>query len=463
MNTNIDKSVAALTVRLRDVQSGNTTGTGVLYYSPELKNRVYILTAAHVLYEDVDKFRHQYTEVIVDLYNSTTNDYGSIQCIINSSLVSTNADNDIAVLILEKEQVEAITGKLHIAECYRERHSITSFIVKGFPEATRGQELVTIHPVWKQTMTSVEKFQLEMSEDYQGWSMNGFSGSGTFLQVNGKAFLYGIFTRYREEGRGKIIYCQYLYSYNELLYRNFLPEISFSYIGEHGMDRSFFEDQVSFAIKNLGPRFNKELNFRLPIAQLFHDLSKDGMFKRGLINILDNWLIGRNFSYHKTNTALLQEIEATYVKARVWLVEYVSSLEWQADQPIELEEFISEVKAINTLLRSKLSELFDLQWKERDKQTAEVKENSSYRPPYENEISRVREIERNNYALLTGLDNRNISLSNHPCLIIQGEAGCGKSHLLGDIASQRIKEGQPTVLLLGQLFKSKENLLETIA
>lgn len=457
MYSAVDKSVAALTVRLRDVQSGTTTGTGALFYSTELKDRVYVLTAAHVLYEDGDEFTLPYTEVYIDLYNLDNNDYGTVRCLINSVLVSTDADNDIAVLVLGKEQVEAITGGVPITECLRERHSVTSFIVKGFPAATRGQEIVTIHPTWKQSMTGVEKFQMEMSEDYQEWSMNGFSGSGTFLQVRGKAYLFGIFTRYREEGRGKIIYCQYLYSYNELLYRNFLPEITFSYLGEHGMVRSFFEDQVTFAIKNLGPRFNEELNFRLPIAQLFNDLSKDGVFKRGLISILDRWLIARNFSYHKTDSSLLQEVETAYAASRAWLVEYVSRIGWQADQPIELEEFIRGIDAINTKLRAKISELYDLQRKERDKQTETVKKDPSYRPPYENEISRVREIERNNHALLDDLKTRNVSLSNHACLIIQGEAGCGKSHLLGDIANQRLKEGQPTVLLLGQLFKSTES------
>lgn len=457
MNTKIDKYVAKLTVRLRDVQSKNTMGTGVLYYSHDLKNRVYILSAAHVVYEDADGFTVPLSEIYVDLYNPLNNDYEPILCTVNHSLVSPDINNDIVVLILDKERVERITGPLQSVECLQERHSITNYIVKGFPEATRGQELVTIHPTWKQSMTGVDKFQMEMREDYQGWSMNGFSGSGTFLQVKEKAYLFGIFTRYREEGRGKIIYCQYLQSYNELLYRNFSPEISFAYLGEHGLIQSFFENQVTFAVKNLGPRFNEKLNFRLPIAQLFNDLAKDGVFKRGVLNILDRWLVAKNFSYHKNDTKILIDVETAYSNARTELIEYISHIGWQANQPIKLEGFIEQIHSINIGLRGKLSDLFDLQRKERDQQSPEIRETPSYRPPYAEEINRVREIERNNHALLEELEARNINLCNHPCLLIQGEAGCGKSHLLGDIATERIKDGRPTLLLLGQLFKSSEN------
>ncbi len=457
INTAIDKFVAEHTVRFKDTSLGKPVGTGVFYYSEELRNRVYIFTAAHVLFEDGDEFTIPYSDILIDIYNPKTNLYETLQTPINPLLVSAEKDNDIAIIVLEKEKVELITGKLLDVECLQERHSITNYIVKGFPEATNGQEIVTIHPIWKQGMTGVEKFQLEMKEDYEGWTMNGFSGSGTFLQVKDKVYLFGIFTRYREEGRGKIIYNQYLHSYNHLLSKNFLPEISYAYLGEHGLTRSYFESQVAFAVKNLGPRFNEKLNFRLPVAQLFHDLAKDNTFKQELIKILDRWLISRNFSYHKSDSPLLEEIEADCSKARRNLIEYMPNIGWQPNQKIELDHFVKQLRDIDLKIRPKQSELFDLQWKERDKESPEVKQNPSYRPPFENEISRVREIERNNDIILEDLATRNILLANQGCLLIQGEAGCGKSHLLGDIATQRMKEGRPTVLLLGQLFKSTEN------
>lgn len=52
--------------------------------------------------------------------------------------------------------------------------------------------------------------------------------------------------------------------------------------------------------------------------------------------------------------------------------------------------------------------------------------------------------------------------SNNPFLIIKGDAGNGKSHLLGDIAQTRIKKELPTLLLLGQQFVDSKTVWENI-
>ena len=41
-------------------------------------------------------------------------------------------------------------------------------------------------------------------------------------------------------------------------------------------------------------------------------------------------------------------------------------------------------------------------------------------------------------------------------LLLTGDAGTGKTHLLCDIAKKRIEESRPTVLLMGQRFVSDE-------
>ena len=48
------------------------------------------------------------------------------------------------------------------------------------------------------------------------------------------------------------------------------------------------------------------------------------------------------------------------------------------------------------------------------------------------------------------------SLASGQVLLITGEAGTGKTHLLCDIAKNRIQEGKPTILLMGQRFTSTE-------
>ena len=48
-------------------------------------------------------------------------------------------------------------------------------------------------------------------------------------------------------------------------------------------------------------------------------------------------------------------------------------------------------------------------------------------------------------------------LINDPILILAGEAGVGKSHLIADVVTQREKEKQFSLLFLGQKFVTDEN------
>src|SRR5690606_20428269 len=55
------------------------------------------------------------------------------------------------------------------------------------------------------------------------------------------------------------------------------------------------------------------------------------------------------------------------------------------------------------------------------------------------------------------LTSRTCLLTNNPVMILKGEAGYGKSHLLGDFCRKRQDEGFDTILLLGQHFTGVDN------
>ena len=71
---------------------------------------------------------------------------------------------------------------------------------------------------------------------------------------------------------------------------------------------------------------------------------------------------------------------------------------------------------------------------------------------FEEDEYRLSEISRDLYSFLEDYDDLKISLANAPYLIIKGEAGCGKSHMMGDVAKNRIETGLPTLLFLGTDF-----------
>ncbi|GAB2793344.1 hypothetical protein GCM10027275_42830 [Rhabdobacter roseus] len=374
----------------------------------------------------------------------------------------------MAVIKLEKVQVEAITGFLPEVQAIKERHSITTFALKGFPSATKGQELVLTKPEFMQEMAGQSTFQLRLTDDFTTDTsaeskVDGFSGSGVFLESYNKLYLFGLFTRFREAQ--KIIYCQYIEAINELLTAAFLPNIPFSYIGEYGLTPDFFAKHSANMIKNLGPRFSEQLNLRLPIVSNFHDAARNDTFKRRLLRCIDSWL-QRSNSSHDKKKGLLAEIADEHGALRQSTIAWVSAIQWEADKPIDLAPICEGLNTLEKHLDEKQSELYELRRQERQRKS-ELGEGKRHnhgkeREPYESELQWLRETERALSALQGALREISFTLANSPVLLIKGEPGSGKSHLLGDMANEATKAGVATLLFLGQLFQRGQTIWQNI-
>jgi hypothetical protein len=460
IDTITDKEITKLTVRLKDCLDDNYIGSGVIYYQDNFKDKVYVLTASHCLFTDGDQFQNQRIEIGIDLLKSNFSDYETIKVHIDSDLLFTSEKKDVAILILEKKEVENIIGEVPKIFCVKERSTYNGFITKGFPKATLGKEVAVLYPTWSQHFED-NRFQIQLHEAYSAYSTQGFSGSPIFLIAGKEIYLYGIFTRFRPEEKGKVIYCQYIETINELLDNNYLPKISFSYFGNYGLTPEFFNKHIQNAIKDLGPRFNEDLNFQLPIAKIFNDIAKDNLFFKRFLNIVDKWVLEKG--YRKlVNNIHLDKIESNNDELKQKVTDWIKKQENSVTEKIELNWIFNSVDKINEEIEVKTTELYKLQWEE-EKKNKDIPKDYSYRSPYEQEISRLREIEQDNNEFIDNISNKvNVNLANNPYLIIKGDAGNGKSHLLGDVAKKRIERNLPTLLLLGQHFVDSKNIWENI-
>lgn len=461
MTSENDKKISTLTIRLTDTNSLLTIGTGILYSQKNLGDWIYIITAAHCLFSDGDSFQNMLSEINVDLYDAKTNSYKTMTCQVQEKLLFKDKDKDLAILCIAKHKIEKLIGTPPSVYIIKERHNFHNLVVKGFPNATEGKELAVINPIWKQNMTEVNKFQLQLTDDYTEWATKGFSGSGIFLEANGEIYLYGIFTRFRPEDKGRVIYCQFIESLNELLDSNYLPLITFSYLGDYGLTENYFQKHIEMSIENLGDRYDKKINFKLPIAQRFSDIAKDKNLKQKLFKIVDNWLSDRGWRQLKDNNEI-GEIETQLSELQDGVKTWIENLDFARNNKIELDWIDEEITVINNHIDITIRKLYDKQTEEESK-NRNTKKDYSYKTPYENEIERLREIKSRNYRFTNSLSsNINIQLVNNPVMIIHGEAGSGKSHLLGDIAKNRIERNAPTILLLGQLFQNGDTVEKNI-
>lgn len=455
INNEQDLLLSQVTVRLRNVNTEKVIGTGILYYSDDLKDNIYIITASHCLYSDGDSFQTLIPSIILDFYNPSKDVYLSFNVQhINENLLFKEVDKDLAVIVLNKSEVEDLIGDIPKMKVVTTRQNKNLFVVKGFPNATMGKELDVIYPSWKQKLTATLMFQLQLNEDYDDYATEGFSGSGIFLNDTEYVYLYGVFTRFRPEDRGRVIYGQHIELVNELLTKNFLPSIRFDYLGDHNLNHTFFKNNVEKAINNLGQRYSKELNLELPISKLFSDLVRDKKFEYRFLQSIDNWF-DKNRHSSPNKDSIMNDIQSRQHKLKMDIKDWIQSRSLNIPNKIDTEWITTEVGQISDLIQSKQSELYELQ-REKIKEDKDIKKPYNYTIPYETDINTLREIQSNNRNLVSDFQNSvNIVLSNNPVLILKGEAGSGKSHLLGDIAQSRMERGRPSVLLLGQHFKSE--------
>ncbi len=456
MNKSNDNLISTITVRLRQNNSSNSTiGTGILYYEKSLSDKVYVLTASHCLFEDGDSFQKYFNDLFIDVYSPEKDTYIPVLYKqIDENFLFKDKGKDVAILILDKEQIDKINPNIPKIEVVQERQSFSFFTIKGFPRATKGKELDAIQTVWKQSMTETKRFQLQLNSDYTGYNIDGFSGAGVFIEADNEVFLFGIFTRFRAEEKGKVIYCQYIDPINELLRSNFLPPIFYTYLGNNGLVPSFFSSQIEKAVKNLGPRFNEKLNFETPIVDVFDCISKNENFYAQITKIVDNWLTEQSYRSQRGNKHLA-EIETELDTLRKELKEWLLGLYHSVNDEVSILPFIERIKIFKKKVTDKRNELYTLRIDNEDSKTKK-------RNLFDEELNRLREIEKLNYQFLNDIDDLDVNLANHPTLIIKGEAGCGKSHLLGDIASQRKNHNLPTLLLLGQHFNKTETIEKNI-
>lgn len=220
------------------------------------------------------------------------------------------------------------------------------------------------------------------------------------------------------------------------------------------LNSDFFKKHIATTINNLGPRFSEELNFQLPIAQIFHYLAKDNMFKTRFIAAFDTYL---SQTKEHNNSTILKDIDVYLKETRKQIIDFVNNIDWNIETKIEVSHIQNMLNELYERCQNKRIELYTYQTEERKK-----KNDYLYKEVYPNEIYFLNEYLESINKLQNSIEKQPVHLSNEPILFIKGEAGTGKSHLLGDIAQKRIKDDLPTIFLLGTDFKQGDSAWERI-
>ncbi len=252
------------------------------------------------------------------------------------------------------------------------------------------------------------------------------------------------------DSKSRIIEFEYWGS-SELLHRLAFPKhagrLRFWFNKEEFTD-DWFSEKLDRSIDSLGDRYTPAINFDLDIAKAFDGIAHDDGFKKQFIKLYDE-LLQKSAEAITTNglrNTRLKEVRESLQKSIQELRDKFNEIDFEEIRPIGFNRLLDICEELRKQIYKGLDVLRDLRDKEK-----------SAHDEFGHAIYPLQQFEDSVDFFAEFLTGKTAALSNLPVLILEGEAGMGKSHLLADIALKRREKGQPSLLLLGQHFASDEN------
>lgn len=192
------------------------------------------------------------------------------------------------------------------------------------------------------------------------------------------------------------------------------------------------------SIKDLGRRYLPKLNVEVAAAEYFEVLSRGESLSHFLAEELEQTeRVCRKIEEEKCCCEVLDLVDGVRKTTKQIKETSVTGID-----RIVLDEFL-------IVLRSLAEEVQDIANKIDDEAKPTEEEKRKARDIFDLGVDALH--------VYNDLHQDIMRLINDPILILEGDAGVGKSHLMADIVQRREKEGQYSLLFLGQKFINDED------
>lgn len=221
--------------------------------------------------------------------------------------------------------------------------------------------------------------------------------------------------------------------------------------------QKWFRHQFGKARAALGSRYTPETNVELPIRRDFLGFTRDP----GLNLFLHTSNVKVQEGTHSANRAVINFSDKkapwrdAFKDAFEAFVESFSSIPITPDQSFPISNWISRAARLQQVIR----EALDWVYKQPEKKDTE---RTGTHPKQWAQHSLFRASDA--VSDFTGdLHSERWKLANHQAVLLTGEAGTGKSHLLADVVEHQIASAYPGILVLGSAFIDGEPWRQILA
>ena len=231
------------------------------------------------------------------------------------------------------------------------------------------------------------------------------------------------------------------------------------WFGNRGFDQAWFQGRLGEAIDAAGPRYTPEIHIDLPIARELETFARTGSSFDRIKAIARE--VRREFqeiSFPDSSDAGARQnfdLDELLQSGKTILKEF-AALESTPVDNFPFADIAEKIKTAESLADEVIKNLDRLsQGYESENQDGQNR--SVYLDnPYRRWLHRIYSLQSELCNVRTRLSEAH-RIANSHLMVLKGEAGTGKTHLLCDVARTRIESGAPTLLLMGQRFLSLED------
>lgn len=215
------------------------------------------------------------------------------------------------------------------------------------------------------------------------------------------------------------------------------------WFGGDALDDQWFEKQVASATLKLDDRFNPDDHVEVSTASMFDAIVRGPAAVKRLHDAFNDLANNRVPTIEFTTTPLAPDPAALKAVSDGWngLVALRPSIDFAPDRGWvwpQAQEAVGQLRDATWKLEHPYNDLDRNSVDEKDRNKLEVVSRS------------FRDLSAAINTLGNVLRDRDWVAEASRCALVLGEAGSGKSHLLAQVASERVQEGLPTVVVLGQ-------------
>lgn len=257
------------------------------------------------------------------------------------------------------------------------------------------------------------------------------------------------------EARGMAVEFEY-WGEHELLTRLSLEEHRgrfFFWFHQELFSTRWFHERLDEAIVDAGPRYTPELNVDLPIARLFDGLGRTAAFFERLNALITDVKL----AYRAIISFSRESAEEEY-RSLKHVMQGIATLTQFNQQSADFIDWARMQQAIAAAYTetSNWAQKVERARRERAQTDSEKEQTAQQETRSAALVSDLYQLMRALRALQASIQNDEAGLANVAALLLLGDAGTGKTHLFCDVARHRLRQGQPTILLLGEKFRENE-------